>query len=298
MPVQIHHEKVPGAHDLTLDLHAFDDALSGDASRTPLLFLHGFGHSAHIWHDFVPPLTRRYRVFALNARGHGGSDNDPQYRYHNAAHARDVGAVVDHMGFERVAIVGHSMGGHAAIRMGAFNEGRICRLMLVEASCEVPGNTKRESGQESMEKERSFASVAEHAELLARRYPNLRAEHVAQLAADWSRQRDDGRVELDIDPTFLRPKKLSDVQLRKDFDRNKWVRLESDKLWGYVETITCPTLILRGSESKMVPASAVERMANEVMADARAVTVEGAGHNLMLDAPEPFRKALLEFFLD
>ncbi len=252
--MQITHEKVPGAHDLTLDLAVYGDALTRPASEPALLFLHGFGHGACVWRDFATPLAERYRTFALNARG------------------------------------------HAAIRFGSFNPGRISRLLLAEASCEVPGNNRRESGQASMEQERSFESVDAYAEHLRASYPKLATDVVHQLATDWLRRRDDGRYELDLDPTFLRPKQASDASLRKDFDRNKWVRLESDKLWGYLADITCPTLVLRGGASKMVAADAVERMVGEVLADGRALTIEGAGHSLMLDEPAPFRKALMEFF--
>ncbi len=72
--MQITHVKVPGAHDLTLDLAVYGDALSRQASEPALLFLHGFGHGACVWRDFATPLAERYRTFALNARGHAGSD--------------------------------------------------------------------------------------------------------------------------------------------------------------------------------------------------------------------------------
>lgn len=293
--MRITHERVP-AHGLTLELESYGDALSRPPSDPTLLFLHGFGHGAWIWRSFATPLAERYRVFALNARGHAGSDPDPQYRYHNAAQARDVGAVVDHLGLGRLAIVGHSMGGHVAIRFGSFHQGRLSRLLLVEASCEVPPGNRRDSGQASLERERSFDSVAAFAQRLAVSYPKLAPEVVGQLAKDWLRERGDGRYELDIDPVFLRPKRASDVPMRRDFDGGEWSRLESEKLRRYAADLTCPTLVLRGGESKMVSSESVERMVDEVLADGRALTIPGAGHSLMLDAPEAFRKALLEFF--
>ena len=46
-----------------------------------MLLLHGFGNEAHLWDDFAPLVAPSYRVIAVDQRGHGDSDHDPERRY-------------------------------------------------------------------------------------------------------------------------------------------------------------------------------------------------------------------------
>ena len=123
---------VSGADDLTLNVVDW----GGDGE--PLLFVHGYGHNAHLWDALVPDLSERYRVLALDNRGCGDSDSDPEYRYHNAAIARDVEAVVDQLKLEQVALVGHSQGGHACLRFAGRHPERTSRLVLADAGPDIP----------------------------------------------------------------------------------------------------------------------------------------------------------------
>ena len=118
---------VQGAHGL--QLHLLEWSRQGPA----LLFLHGFGHSARVWDDFVPGVASRYRTLALDARGHGDSDHDPGYRYHHAGITRDIESVVDALALETLSLVGHSMGGYASIRYAAHHPERVAKLVLVDA---------------------------------------------------------------------------------------------------------------------------------------------------------------------
>ena len=96
--MQPRNRRVGGVDGLTLNLVDW----GGDGA--PLLLLHGYGHGARLWDSFVPNLTSRYRVLALDNRGHGLSEHDPAFRYHNAAIARDVEAVALELDLEGARI--------------------------------------------------------------------------------------------------------------------------------------------------------------------------------------------------
>ena len=87
----------------------------------PVLCIHGFASSGKVnWIDtgWVETLTGAgYRAIVLDNRGHGASDkpHDPE-RYHPRDMARDALALLDHLGIERAAILGYSMGA----RISAF----------------------------------------------------------------------------------------------------------------------------------------------------------------------------------
>ena len=74
--------RIKGAHGLELHL------LEWSTEGVPLVLLHGLGNEAHLWDDFVPSVAPHYRVLALDQRGHGDSDWDPEARYDALARAR------------------------------------------------------------------------------------------------------------------------------------------------------------------------------------------------------------------
>lgn len=76
---------------------------SGDASSSslpPLLLLHGFPQSHHIWHRVAPQLTDKYAVILMDIRGYGASSKPADLAsYAKSAMARDCIAVMDALGY-------------------------------------------------------------------------------------------------------------------------------------------------------------------------------------------------------
>lgn len=99
-------------------------------SGLPVLCIHGFASSGKVnWIDtgWVETLTAAgYRAITLDNRGHGGSDKpyDPE-RYYPGAMARDAVALLDHLGIERAAILGYSMGARISAFMAFEHEERV-----------------------------------------------------------------------------------------------------------------------------------------------------------------------------
>ena len=116
-----------------LSLHLLEWSAQGEA----LILLHGFGHDAHVWDPFAAALALHYQTLALDQRGHGESDHDPEARYSHESMTADLAAVVDGLELERVTLVGHSMGGYNALRYAAEQPARVTRLVLVEAGPEL-----------------------------------------------------------------------------------------------------------------------------------------------------------------
>ncbi|KAK8084743.1 hypothetical protein PG997_006014 [Apiospora hydei] len=76
---------------------------SGDASssqKPPLLLLHGFPQTHHIWHRVAPQLTEAYTVILIDLRGYGQSSKpDGVASYAKSAMARDCAAVMTQLGY-------------------------------------------------------------------------------------------------------------------------------------------------------------------------------------------------------
>ncbi len=283
-------QMVPGADDLALNV------LDWGGAGTPLLFVHGYGHNAHLWEPLASDLRDRYRVLAIDSRGHGDSDSDPEYRYHNAAIARDVEAVVDHLQLDRVALVGHSQGGHACLRFAARHPEKTSRLVLADAGPDIPSTGGGGAPPASLRLlAPDFDRVEDYDAILAEIYPLLDAKHRASLAEHSLQPTAKGGFSPKLDPRFLRGKSQRRAKTRVKFDREAWVVKENERIWHYLERITCPTLVLYGEHSPLLAAETVRRMVDEVLVDSRAVVIRGAGHALMLDQPAAFREALRAF---
>jgi pimeloyl-ACP methyl ester carboxylesterase len=110
-------EKSAQSHMIDLPAGRFH-YLSWGAERTELpsvLLLHGITSSAQSWVRVGPELADRYRVYALDMRGHGDSIKPPRGAYSLRNTADDAVAFIETLGLERPVLIGHSWGGATAI---------------------------------------------------------------------------------------------------------------------------------------------------------------------------------------
>ncbi len=98
--------------------------------RRPLVILHGLLGSSRNWTTVGSHLTGDRRVFALDLRNHGASPHAPTHTY-----SEMVGDVIEWMdgrGLDRVDLLGHSMGGKAAMRLAMDYPDRVGALVIVD----------------------------------------------------------------------------------------------------------------------------------------------------------------------
>jgi len=110
------------------EMHVLQD---GDPEAPALLLIHGLGASTAWWDPVVPALARTYRVIRVDLLGHGTSSS-PDTGYEISAQACRIGAVLDRLGVERVAVaVGHSTGGNVATALAEQRPGLVGALALI-----------------------------------------------------------------------------------------------------------------------------------------------------------------------
>lgn len=104
--------------------------VSGPLGKPVLLLIHGGTASLRAWDLVTPALRVDFRVVAVDLRGHGQSPA-PHEGYAAAQLSADVARVIDHLGVEQVTVVGHSLGGMAAVLLAASRPDVIARLVLI-----------------------------------------------------------------------------------------------------------------------------------------------------------------------
>jgi 3-oxoadipate enol-lactonase len=106
---------------------AFREA--GDPAGTPVLLLHGSGSNASTWDRFAARLTGTgRRTIAVDLRGHGGSARPGDYSL--AALRDDVLALIERLSLHGAVLVGHSVGGYAALAAAQESAGGVGSLIL------------------------------------------------------------------------------------------------------------------------------------------------------------------------
>ncbi len=108
---------------------------------SPVVLLHGYTQTSHMWHPIVPVLAQRHTVIAPDLRGAGGSSK-PESGYDKKTLARDIQALTLALGFDRVSVVGHDIGLMVAYAYAAQFPEATARVVLMDAFLPGIGNWK------------------------------------------------------------------------------------------------------------------------------------------------------------
>ena len=248
----------------------------GRAGQPALCFLHGGSAHAHWFDAVVPALAGRYHVISLDQRGHGESDWPAQSAYATEDFASDLLAVMAQLGWERMALVGHSMGGHNAMAFAAWHSERVWALAVVDSRPSIPAErlaVMHRRGHRGPRRHESLETALRSFRLLP---PETTADPalLEHLGREGIVQRD-GRFLYRFDPDCNGTRRPVDA-------------------WPLLERITAPTLLVRGEHSPILPRDMAAEMAKRIPR-VRVEEIAGAHHHLVLDAPEAFTAVLGRF---
>ncbi len=270
-----------------LELHVLEWSSEG----VPLVLLHGLGNEAHLWDDFVPSVAPHYRVLALDQRGHGDSDWDPEARYDAESMTNDLEAVLDALDIDRFVLVGFSMGGRVSMTFAGRHPERLAGLVIIDIGPEVdPRGVLRISGEMSENRAPVFASIQEYVGMLSLNYPAGQPEALKRMAEFGLRQREDGLFELKMDPK-LRGERPDDRAARAK--EEAFIQQQ----WDALAKVPCATLVVRGAASDILSPDTADKMVDEVLANGRLAIVPQAAHSVMTDNPKGFDEAVCSFVL-
>jgi len=249
---------------------------SGTPGHPGVLLLHGGAAHAHWWDAVTPALADRYHLVALDQRGHGESAWPSPPAYATEDFVADLVAVLDQLGWDRAAVVGHSMGGHNAIGLAAWHPDRVRALVIVDARPAIPDERllrMRERGRRPPRRHPTRDAAVAAFRLLP---PDTVADpvllgHLAQAGVVPA----DGGYVSRFDPAAYAARRPVDG-------------------WSLLGRITAPTLIVRGGHSPVLPREMAERLHAAIPA-ATLVEIPDAYHHVVLDRPAAVAGALTDF---
>jgi esterase len=271
--------------DRTVSLHGrrYHYTEWGVTAGPAVVLLHGITGHARSWDDEARLLAARYRVLALDQRGHGDSEPAPDADYSNPALAGDLAAFVDTLGLGRFSLVGLSLGGLVGINYTGGHPGRVERLVVVDIGPEIAAVGRTRVGTMMAMAPERFATVEEGVAYIRAanpRYTDAMLRHRVQHAL---KPLADGGLTWKYDRAL------------RDAIRQGRMRPMTD-LWPAWRAIDCPTLVVRGAESDILSDEIAKRML-EALPAARLTVVDDAGHTVPGDQPAVFQRLLREFLM-
>ncbi|TVS18623.1 MAG: alpha/beta fold hydrolase [Gammaproteobacteria bacterium] len=269
-----------------LCIHARDYPGPDDAAVT-VVCLHGLTRNAADFEGLCEHFQDRYRMLAIEQRGRGQSDRDPDpAHYQVGRYVQDTLAMLDDLAIERPVLIGTSMGGLMSMLMLAAAPERYLGAVLndigpvVEASglARIQGYVGKGEPVASWD-EAAAAARASNGDA----FPDFDDAAWLAFARRLFRERADGRLELDYDPAIAQP-----------LSANTGTAVPPD-LWSVFDAMgSTPLLVIRGALSDILAAATVAEMQRR-RPDLQAVEVPRVGHAPMLD--EPAALTAIEAFL-
>jgi pimeloyl-ACP methyl ester carboxylesterase len=248
----------------------------GNAHAPALLCLHAGACHSHWWNEIAAPLADRYHVIAPDLRGHGNSARSDAGDYGFDTYASDVAALIEALAVEDVCLVGHSLGAYVGLVYASRRPRRLVALVIADMLCELDPAALDRVHEASRRPSPTFAT-REEAESRFRLQPPetvARPEILALLTREAVAQTPDGRFGFKFDRRAMGHPPI--------------------RAWDVAPNVACPTLVVRGERSSLMPRDHAERLAT-LVPHGRLREVAGAYHHLMLDNPRDFTAALDEF---
>ena len=250
------------------------------APQATVLCLHGLTRNSADFEPLAPALNDAFRVVAVDQRGRGRSEYDPDPSNYNAlVYSRDMLSLLDHLDVERVVLIGTSMGGIISLVMGSQAKHRINGVVLNDVGPEIDAR--------GLERIRSYvghqAAVTTWAEAAAQVEATNGIAFPGYGPSDWDafarrlyREGPDGVPVLAHDPAIAESLREASADA------------PAPDLWPAFDALDgIPILVVRGAESDILEPRVVAEMRRR-RPDLVAVDVPDRGHAPMLDEPAAY----------
>lgn len=250
----------------------------GDADAPAMVLLHGISSHGRIWDPFARAFCDRYRLIALDQRGHGETTWPDGPDYTTDHFVGDLEALVDSWGLDRFVLAGQSMGGMNTIAYAARHPDRVTHAIAVD----IPPALDRT--RDPMYP--YYKVIAEQG------HPLLDSPDVA-FSFTRANNSTIGDAALRHRLRYLL-KQQPDGRWIERHDPRVSYHWQPADLWDELPKVTAPALIVRGGKSHALSAKTAERM-RAAFPNAELLTAAEAGHTVVEDQPVEFIAAVESF---
>lgn len=258
----------------------------GPADGVPILALHGWLDNAASF-SRLAPLLDTYQVIAIDFPGHGKSDHySPANTYHFVDGINHLLAIVNHLGWQKFILLGHSMGACIASLLAGIIPEKISYLALIEGlgPLTAPADTAAKQVMQYLTHHhhqfsstpKIYPSLAAAAAARAKSYITLSD---ATLLAERGTKAVTGGVSWRHDPKLLIPSLL---------------KLTERQTLSFLKQILAPSLLIRATDGFKYNEKEMQNRINQVK-NIKVCTLKG-GHHLHMESPQETARCLKNFF--
>ena len=265
----------------------------GNEGAPPLLLVHGGRDHCRNWDWVAQALRRDWHILAPDLRGHGDSAWVSGANYSMIDYVYDLAQLVHQKKLAPVTILAHSLGGSISLSYTGIYPENVAKLVAIEglgpppamiaARAKLTIDARMREWIDQMRglagrAPRRYATIEEAYARMQAENPHLSPERARHLTIHGVNQNEDGTYSWKFD-NYVRA--FSPYTFNAD---------EARDLWG---RITCPTLLIRGTESWASDPTKDGRAAH--FRNAKVVNIEKAGHWVHHDQLEKFLEVVKEF---
>lgn len=241
--------------------------------------------SAANWRRIIRDFEKDYQILAYDQRGHGRSFK-PASGYRPQDYAEDLHGILAELKWEKIYLVGHSMGGRNALEFSHRYMQRIIKLVIEDIGPNGDLNAVRAIEKLLERVPTPFASKAEAKVFFETEYPKRISHHpqpvvLSQYFYSNIVETPEGKA----DWRFSKAGILESVREGRREDR-----------WDMIRALSIPTLVVRGERSEDLSREMFDRMLAENPKYLTGVEIADSGHWVHFDQPEAFVSALQDFF--
>jgi 3-oxoadipate enol-lactonase len=237
--------------------------LHGPTDGAPLILLEGLGGDIPGWRRNIRHLSSRCRVIAYDFRGNGLSDK-PDEPMSMTTFVDDTMALLDALGVGASHIYGQSFGGMVA-QETALTHPRRVRSLVLAATHAGPGRASKAGRSGHVPKDKPYLA------LYSERFAHDHPDHVAEDILVGSQNPQPAHA-----------------------GKRQWEAMQGWDAWDRISAIRCPTLILQGTEDRLVSVENARRL-SALIPGANLVLLEGAGHLYHSEQADRADAAVLDF---
>jgi len=245
----------------------------------PLVLIPGLGYDGWMWHRMIPGLAEHYQVISIDNCGVGRSDK-PAGPYTAQMLAADVVGLLDALELPKAHVMGHSMGGFIAQALALDYPARLDRLILSATNFGGPRHVPISAEAMTVLTDLSGDPIERLRRGIAVSCAPGFVEGNPELVEQWVNY----RVAHPIDPAGYQAQLAIGLGLIS----------EAAAFEHLLAAVTAPTLILFGTEDKVVPPGNAPLLAARIP-DAQVEILPHAGHFFPFETPEAANAAIIRF---
>lgn len=264
-------------------LSSFHHQFYGPAEGRKWVFLHGLMGFLNNWRSIIRGLESTERCLAYDQRGHGRSMK-PATGYSPNDYADDLKSILDELGWDKIILVGHSMGGRNGLNFCHRFPERVEKFVLEDIGPEASPNNlsyyeKLLGLVPTPFADRPAARAFFSGEFLEKAKTRDNPRMLAEYFYANMEEKPNGQVSWRFSPEAI----LESVRAGQERAR-----------WDEVESLKVPTLLIRGENSRELSVEHFERM-QALNSLIQGVTIPQAGHWVHADQPQRFLAEIRHF---